>query len=295
MSSKDHLIEHLLTGASTTCHAWAVVRRDGKTYGFTDHDRDLSFDGLVFKANSGLTAGALQFTSGLAVDNTEVSGALTDDGITDEDLAIGRFYGAAVTTWIVNWTDVAQRTIRFRGRFGEIKRSAGAFKVELRGLTDILNQQNGRVYQANCAAVLGDNECRFNTNQPGFTLEASVQTIDKKGEYSIKNQPNYPERWFERGRVTVLTGRAEGLKGVVKFDRESTGRRTITMWVDFDLTPEIGDLITLEAGCDKLVETCKSKFANFLNYRGFPNVPSTDWVASYPVANQRNDGGSRQT
>lgn len=295
MTSKELLIEHLLTGATTTCHAWSVLRKDGISYGFTDHDTDLSFDGLVFKANSGFTAGALQQMSGLAVDNTEVSGALTDEGITNEDMTAGRFDGAAVTTWIVNWVDVAQRTIRFRGRFGEIRRSAGAFKVELRGLTDVLNQQNGRVYQANCSAVLGDNECRFDTNQSGFTLEASVQSIEKTSEYSIKAQPNYPVQWFERGRVTVLTGRAKNLKGVVKFDRESNGRRTITMWVDFDVTPEVGDLITLEAGCDKLAETCRSKFANFLNYRGFPNVPSTDWVTSYPVSNQRNDGGSRQT
>jgi len=295
MSSKDALIEHLLTGAATTCHAWLVVRKDGQTYGFTDHDNDLRFDDVIFKANSGLTAGALQFTSGLAVDNTEVSGALTDDGITEEDLAVGRFDGAAVTTWLVNWVDVTQRTVRFRGNFGEIQRSAGSFKVELRGLSDVLNQQKGRVYQSNCAAVLGDSECRFDLRQAGFTLEASVQANDIAGEYVIKSQPDFPVQWFERGRLTILTGRAKGLKGVVKFDRDGDGRRTITLWVDFDLSPEIGDLIKLEAGCDKLAVTCRSKFANFLNYRGFPNVPSTDWVASYPVASQRNDGGSRQT
>ena len=294
MSSKEALIAHLLSGATTTCHAWAVVRKDGRTYGFTDHDNDLEFGTVVFKANSGLTAGALQFNSGLAVDNTEVSGALTDDGISEEDLAAGRFDGAAVTTWIVNWSDFEQRVIRFRGSFGEIQRSAGSFKVELRGLSDTLNQQKGRVYQANCGAVLGDGECRFDLNQPGFSLESSVQAIEIAGEYTIKTQPDFPAQWFERGRVVVTSGPAQGLQGIVKFDREVDGQRIVTLWVDFDLTPEVGDLILLQAGCDKLAATCRSKFANFLNYRGFPNVPSTDWVASYPVSSQRNDGGSRQ-
>lgn len=295
MASKDALIAHLQTGTTTTCHAWSVVRKDGETYGFTDHDSDLEFDGVVFKANSGLTAGALQFTSGLAVDNTEVSGALTGDGITEDDLAAGRFDGATVTTWVANWADIDQRVIRFRGSFGEIQRSAGSFKVELRGLADVLNQQKGQVYQSNCGAVLGDIQCRFDTSQPGFSLEASVQSIATAGAYAIKTQLGYPAQWFERGRATITSGRAQGLQGIVKFDQQVDGRRIITLWVDFDLMPEIGDLITLEAGCDKLAATCRSKFANFLNYRGFPNIPSTDWITSYPVSSQRNDGGSRQT
>lgn len=294
MSGKDALIQHLLTGATTTCHAWSVVRKDGQTYGFTDHDSDLSFNGLTFKANSGVTAGALQFTSGLAVDNTEVSGALTAVGLTEADLAAGRFDGAAFKTWIVNWVDPDQRVIRFRGNFGDIQRSAGAFKVELRGLADVLNQQKGIIYQANCGAILGDSKCRFDLSQPGFTVDASIESIGTAGEYILKSQSDYPTQWFERGHVMVTSGRALGIEGVVKFDREGDGHRVVTLWVDFDVVPEVGDLITLKAGCDKLAGTCRSKFSNFLNFRGFPALPGTDWMASYPVSSQRNDGGSRQ-
>ena len=294
MTGKDSLIEHLKTGASSTCHAWHVVRKDGKEYGFTDHDEDLTFDGIIFKANSGLTAGAIQKTAGLAVDNTEVSGALTDAGITEADIAAGRFDGAKVTTWLVNWSNVDDRTIRFRGHFGEIQRGSGAFKVELRGLTDTLNQQRGRSYQPNCAAVVGDAECRFDLTQPGFRLEASVQSIERNGVYVIKAQPDFPEQWFERGKATILFGRAQGITGVVKFDREKVGGRQITLWIDFKVSPEIGDLIAFDAGCDRSATTCRSKFSNFLNFRGFPNIPGADWVASYPTATVRNDGGSRQ-
>ena len=294
MSRKDDLIAHLQTGATTTCHAWAIVRKDGKLFGFTDHDNDLNFDDQSFKANSGLTAGALQQNNGLSVDNTEVSGALTDEGITETDLMAGRFDGATVTTWMVNWANVNERFIRFRGSFGEIQRSLGAFKVELRGLSEVLNQQRGRLYQPNCDANLGDKECRFNLSQSGFSLEASLQSDGVGGKYYFKAQQSYPQHWFERGRAIILTGRAKDVDGVVKFDRVVNGMREITLWVDFDQAPEVGDLIRFEAGCDKLASTCRSKFSNFLNFRGFPNMPGTDWVASYPVASQRNDGGSRQ-
>ena len=61
---------HLESGLTTLCRCWAIRRQDGQTFGFTDHDLDLSFDGVLFKADSGLTAMALQQSTGLSVDNT---------------------------------------------------------------------------------------------------------------------------------------------------------------------------------------------------------------------------------
>ena len=108
------LLEHLATGTTTVCRCWALVRRDGVTMGFTDHDRNLSFDGIDFRADSGMTARAFQQSTGLAVDNTEAMGALSDDAIRAEDIEAGRFDGASVTMWLVNWTDPEERAIRFR-------------------------------------------------------------------------------------------------------------------------------------------------------------------------------------
>ena len=293
MSGKDDLISHMQTGATTTCRAWSVTRKDGKRYGFTDHDCDLVFEGLVFKASSGMTAGALQQSSGLAVDNTEVVGALSDASISEVDIAAGRFDAAEVVAYLVNWSSVDQRSIRFRGNFGEIRRSEGKFTVELRGLTDRLNQFTGRVYQPDCAAILGDFECRVDLNLPQFHIETTIKEIGTAGEYFLASQPEYPDRWFERGRIVIMSGAAKGIEGLVKFDLEISGKRRIEIWGDFDLAPEQGAEVRLEAGCDKLAGTCRAKFSNFLNFRGFPDIPSADWVTSYPVSTQVNNGGSR--
>lgn len=293
MSGANDLFTHLKTGATTTCRAWSVTRKDGQRFGFTDHDRDLAIDGITFKASSGMSAGALQQSTGLSVDNTEVVGALSDTSISEVDLAGGRFDAAEVITYLVNWTDVAQRSIRFRGHFGEIRRSQGAFTVELRGLTEALNVSSGRVYQPTCPAVLGDPKCQFDLGQSGFSVETVVKSTGSASEYFIPSQPGLPNRWFERGRIRVLTGNAAGCQGIVKFDTEVDGGRRIELWVDFDLDLGAGDEVRLEAGCDKLAGTCRDKFDNFLNFRGFPHVPSADWVTSYPVSSQRNDGGSR--
>ena len=40
--------EHLAGGVTTLARCWRVVRRDGVSLGFTDHDGDLVFNGVTF-------------------------------------------------------------------------------------------------------------------------------------------------------------------------------------------------------------------------------------------------------
>ena len=65
---------HLATGLTSVCRCWAVIRRDGVAYGFTDHDLSLNFDGLTYRADTGMSAKALVQSTGLSVDNTEAMG-----------------------------------------------------------------------------------------------------------------------------------------------------------------------------------------------------------------------------
>ena len=95
-----------------------------------------------------------------------------------------------------------------------------------------------------------------------------------------------------RGRITVLSGAAVGQTGVVKRDREVGGQRVVELWEILSAGFGPGDLVRLEAGCDKRAETCRLKFANFENFRGFPDIPGEDWLVSYPVRSGTNDGGS---
>lgn len=283
---------HLATGATTVCRCWAVRRRDGTEMGFTDHDRNLVFEGVTFRADTGLTARALQQTTGLAVDNTEAMGALSDAGLTEEDILAGRYDGAEVRAWLVNWARVEERLLQFRGTVGEITRTAGAFRAELRGLTEALNQPQGRIFQKACPAVLGDAHCGFDLSRPGYSAEVPAELVEERRVFRFAALAGYDDRWFERGRLRVLTGRAAGLVGVVKNDRATTAGRVVELWEAIALPVAAGDLLRLEAGCDKRAETCRLKFQNFLNYRGFPHIPGEDWLMSYPVRSGTNTGGS---
>ena len=41
-----------------------------------------------------------------------------------------------------------------------------------------------------------------------------------------------------------------------------------------------GQTFTITAGCDKHLDTCKAKFANTVNFRGFPHMPGNDFVTA---------------
>jgi uncharacterized phage protein (TIGR02218 family) len=294
MAGREDLLAHLAGGVTTLCRAWAVHRKDGTLLGFTDHDRDLRFDGIVFRAGTGMTARALVQTTGLAVDNSEAVGALSSDAVTEADLIAGRYDAAEVRCWLVNWTDVAQRLLQFRGSLGEIIRSAGAFRAELRGLTEEMNQPQGRVYQRDCAAILGDAQCRFDLSRPGFSVEVAIETQSEGRVFAVAGLAGFAAGWFEKGRARLLDGEARGAIGLIKVDRIEGNRRVIELWNCIGPQVVPGDRLRLEAGCDRRAETCQAKFSNFNNFRGFPHIPGEDWLLSYPTDSGPNDGGKLQ-
>lgn len=275
------LAAHLASGHTTIARAWALTRRDGLALGFTDHDRPLAFEGMTFRPDSGLSARALVAGTGLAVDNTEVLGALSDAAIREEDIAAGRYDGAEMRMWIVNWADPAQRHLRFRGHLGEIRRGEGAFHAELRGLTEPLNTPRGRVFHRDCAAVLGDADCRVDLSAEGFSAEATVLSAENGQVFRLAHDA-HADRWFERGLLRA-DGQADGQLGLVKSDRlAADGIRTVTLWEPLGVPLGPGDPVRLVAGCDKRFATCRFKFDNALNFQGFPHLPGDDWLMAGP-------------
>lgn len=288
------LLAHLGTGVTTTCRCWALTRRDGVVMGFTDHDRLLTFEGVAFRPDTGLSALALQQTTGLSVDNTEALGALSDAAIREADIEAGRYDGAELRSWLVNWQDVTARRLIFRGTMGELRRAGGAFEAELRGLTDALNVPLGRVYQKACSAILGDRDCTFDLDTPGYVSERPAAEVEENRVFRFVEMGGFAEDWFRHGVVRVLGGAAAGLVGLIKRDRSEGAGRVIELWHPLGATVVPGDALRIEAGCDKRLTTCQFKFDNVMNYQGFPDIPGDDWTITDPTKSPRLDGGSRR-
>ncbi|MCB1350596.1 MAG: DUF2163 domain-containing protein [Maritimibacter sp.] len=283
---------HLATGTTTVARCWALTRGDGQVMGFTDHDEDIAFAGVTFRAETGLTATALQQTTGLALDNSEGLGALSDLAVTEADIAAGRYDGAAVAAWLVNWADPSERHLQFRGQIGEVTRAAGAFRAELAGLSEMLNTPQGRVYQTPCTAVLGDAACGVDLNDPAFSATGTVDAVAERKLITLSGLSAYEGGWFRRGRLTVETGAAAWLSGVVKADTLSGGLHIVELWETLGAEIAPGDTLRLDAGCNKRRSTCRDKFANIHNFRGFPDIPGDNRLLTVPLRTTSTAGGS---
>jgi uncharacterized phage protein (TIGR02218 family) len=294
MTGAAGLEAHLASGTTGVCRCWKLERTDGVRFGFTDHDRALAFDGVTFKPETGLSAAALMQTTGLSVDNTEAVGALSDAAITEVDIAAGRYDGAQVEAWLVQWDRPENRVLQFRGQLGDLTRAGGSFTAELRGLAEQMNTPTGRIYQRDCCAVLGDAACRFDLTTPGYTAEGVVVALEAGRALSIEGLGAFEPRWFERGRCVVLDGAAKGLVGAIKTDQPAGGLRRVELWDRLRAGLAVGDRITLTAGCDKRMETCRLKFSNLRNFRGFPDIPGEDWLVAHPSRVSARSGGSRR-
>ncbi len=288
-ASLDEFSKAMQSGATQFCRCWMVTRRDGVTFGFTDHDRDLSFDGVQFSANSGLDASVIESSIGLSVDNAQALGALSADTITEDDIRAGKYDGAEVAHWLVNWKDVDVRKLKFRGTLGEIRRGDQSFEAELRGLAETLNQPLGRSYLKVCDRVLGDSKCGVDVDDPEFSITTVLVENDEGHRMVFEGLESYPDAWFDSGFIRW----ADGGLSVIKADSYSEGQRVLALWEEVRRNLPAGTEAQVIAGCDKRAETCKSKFDNFLNFRGFPHMPGEDFVTSYPSSGETHDGGSR--
>lgn len=277
----EGLAEHLQGGATTLCHCWRLETRKGEVMGFTDHDRALTVDGTHYEADAGFTATEIESSLGLSVDNLEASGALSSDRLSEARLAAGDFDDATIEVWRVNWQDVRQRVLLRKGNLGEVTRGRNFFSAELRGLAHVLNQPRGRLFQYGCDATLGDARCGINLSLAAFTAKAVIAEALDRRSFTISGADSYAESWFDHGTLAFLSGANAGREGQIKFHRLRGAAVTLELWQELSVAPGVGDLLQLRAGCDKQFATCRAKFGNGANFRGFPHMPGDDFVMAY--------------
>ena len=282
------------SGVTTLCRCWIITRADGVTQGFTDHDEDLTIGAATCRAGTGLTGSEATQKLGLSPDSSEISGALADDTLNEADLAAGRYDAAAIDVWLVDWSEPELRVLMMKGSLGEVRRDGPAFTAEIRGLSERLSQDSGRLYTAKCSADLGDARCKIDLASAIFRGEGSVAVLAGASSFAAGGLDAFDDGWFTAGKLTFTSGANAGLSVEVKSHRKA-GVVLLDLWQAMPEPIASGDAFTVTAGCDKRFQTCHDRFNNVLNFRGFPHIPGNDFVISYPVQGQAgNNGASRQ-
>lgn len=257
---------------------WRIHRSDGVTLGFTAHDRDLWFDGVLHRAAPGMIPSAIRRTADLSPDSADVDGALAHDAISPADLAAGRFDGARIGIGIVDWTSL-ERAILYRGTIGAISRQDNRFTAELVSAKSALAADPGTYTSPTCRAEFCGPGCALSTQR--FTHELQVAAIDftaNRVEFSGGPSPAL----FANGELRWIDGPQAGIAMQIMV-ADGTGL-ALDKALDPALSP--GAWARLREGCDRRIATCAGRFGNAANFQGEPFLPGNDLLARYGVPPQ---------
>jgi uncharacterized phage protein (TIGR02218 family) len=279
------------SGVTTLCNCWKITRRDGAVLGFTGHDEDVVLDGLTCRAGTGLIGSEASAQLGFAVGGSEISGALAGESLTEADLAAGRYDAASVEIYLVDWSEPLLFVLMSKGLIGEVRREGAAFAAEMRGLADRLSQESGRRYTATCSADMGDNRCAVDLDNPSLRGTGAIATVRGTSSFFAAGLDGFADTWFTAGKLTFTSGDNAGLAVEVKSHRVTADGVAIDLWQAMPEPIAEDDAFTVTAGCDKLFATCRDRFDNALNFRGFPHIPGNDFVTRYAVSGEPGNTG----
>ena len=200
------LAAHLEGPVTTLATCWQITRRDGARFHFTDHDRDIAFEGALYRASAGYARSAIASDAGLAPDTLEVEGVFEDDALSEAALRAGLFDGAEARLFLVNWADPGMGALRLRrGWFGEVVLGdGGVFRTELRGLTQALSQRIGALISPACRADLGDGRCRVPLHPPAIARETAYG-VGQTVRVPLSDAPG-SARWQDRAFRCTTAG-----------------------------------------------------------------------------------------
>ena len=281
---------HIQRTITTLCTCWRIVRLDGQEFFFTNLDIDIEFpisSGDIYKASSGMSKSNLVTDSAFGVNNADIEGVFDDIGLTTSDLQNGLFNYATVFQFMVNYEDLSQGELKLtKSTFGEVTlNDVGVFIVEQRGMTQVLKQQNiVEVYNAECPADLGDVRCALDLGP--FTIAATILSVTNNRKFKVTQltpASTFPAGWFDGGAITWLTGLNTGKVIEVKIYTKDDGitiEQELELFLATSFDIQIGDTLNIYPGCDKILATCRDKFNNIDNFRGFPHIPGPSFIPS---------------
>ena len=261
-------------GSTTLARCWRFTRTDGHVTTVTTCAKDLLVNGELYVSRLGVTPSALEQQVGAAVPNSEINGTLNTDFATEADILGGVWDGAEVFIFEVNYRDLSQGWMILQtGTLGDVSVGRSSFKAEVRGLAQSLQQVVGEVYTQTCTANLGDSRCKVNVEDLRV-MSGAVFSVSSRQAFST-NLSGFALDYFGAGVITWVTGANAGFS--MEVNSYTSPAFALNLPMPFNVA--VGDTFTVIPGCRKrVIEDCKTKFANILNFRGYPYVPGADSV-----------------
>ncbi|GAA0269900.1 hypothetical protein GCM10009127_07380 [Alteraurantiacibacter aestuarii] len=255
---------------------WRIKRRDGYTLGFTSHDRDLWFDGLLHRAAPGMVPSAISRSASIENDSAEVQGALAHDAIRSSDLAAGRYDGARISIGLVDW-ETRDFSVLYHGEAGSISEEDGGFRVELQSAKAALQADLVPRTSPTCRAQFCGPGCNLSAER--FSHEVLCNMVDH--DVNLVGFAASPAASVLRdGSLRWLDGPHAGI--TMQIIRSDADGLLLDQELHADLL--VGARAVLREGCDHTIATCAGRFSNAANFQGEPFMPGNDLLSRYPTS-----------
>ena len=251
-----------------------VTRIDGVEFGFTTHDKPLVIDSFVYEPAASFNPSDITSGNDLEVDNVSITGILSSDSITEDDLRAGRWDFATFRLFQVNWSNLSMGDKKDRkGTFGQVTVDRLTFAVELLGMMQAYTTSIGELTSPGCRANLGDARCGvvLSGGSPALGVTGTIDTAGTDFFSLTDTERAEEDGHFDGGVITFTSGQLDGLAFEVK--TYTIGAWTTHVAMPYDAS---GATYAMTAGCDKRRETCRDRFNNIGNFRGEPWLRGID-------------------
>lgn len=269
---------------STLCHCWLITRRDGAQLGFTSLDLPIEINGITYYGTTGFDPGASQQSQGVdKIDSQNLKGILDRSGISKADLDSGIYDGAEVRRFICDYTNLPSsldlnppKHCNFPVAYvASKKRNNLGYELQTKDLISLLENKIGVTTSKTCRANLGDDDCRVDLT--AFTHNLTVTEVSDRRIFSVDG--GLGDRYFDGGWLQFTSGVNQALYLDIAF--YAGNQIVLSVPANFDIT--VGDTITATAGCIGTKLVCITRFRNFHNFVGEPDIPTTDLTVNTPT------------
>lgn len=276
------MLSHLASNVTFLIPIWSITSAEGEVARYAGHTRDVSFGAQTYTAAPVEPTRFSQTLGVLEANHVELFGVF-DSVISEDEIQGGKWRNAKVVFEYIAIdpaTGVASLTVtgsvgKMKGQAGKFSINNGTFRVELRSLSDLLQQDIGEL-----TSPLDRNRSpeALGVSMGPFTFARTVTGTPPDRRNFTVNGTAQVNDYFKYGRAQFTSGANNGLRMEIKANVGNVIELQLPMRSDI----ANGDTVTLIAGYDSTRDQARDKFASAINFNGEPDLPGIKGVVSYP-------------
>ena len=273
------LAAHLAGGGPfVLADLYQITMPNGSLLRWTSFDVDVAWAGYTWSADCPLlTRGATRVVIGVEVDTLDLTIApRASDVVAGLPLLAaarsGAFDGARLVLYrafLAADSSAIGAVMRFSGRFADVDFGRSEMAVRINSDAEALAIQLPRnTYSPTCGRTLYTTGCDVSRTAKTEGATVGVGSNTRQIACSLGQSAT----WWDQGGLQFTSGALSGTRRTVK----SYSGGVLALFSPLPAAPAVGDAFVVYPGCDKTLETCKSKFNNSAKFRGCPFIPTAE-------------------